>query len=424
MDNTMTFFNHVLAFDHPEYVSRNVILYVLAFVAAARLLSYLGSRLQRGGWSPDETLRRTTRGVSLFWFAVVSALWGVLAVAGLAALSEPYEDNAAIQVPVGGVRAVFALDESGSEGAEYYRFTMPMPVLPDGTKQMPIGPWGSNEQVMRWLCTKKIMPQMPGNKIGLVAFTADARVVSQLREDYDTLEWMLNQTDWLSAPGGGSDPSEGLSASIQALRKGIRSEDDLKKRQIIFIFCDGGITDIEPQQDSGKVDEEAKKIWFRDFGRTLKSLQALKDACLQAGGESPEVILVGLGGDTAEKVPLYYDTGERVRNEKGEPQFFPFGAPPEKVPITKFNEANLKMLQQRINEVVPCRYQRIPLNWDEVEKIDWVKDVIHGTRTSIGKHYWTEWPLLATMALLALLCGRGIFHSTDAIARNRAPAHR
>ncbi len=415
MEKSILINGHTIKFDHAVYVSFEAMAAVLAFVLAVRLLNFLSHRLARGDWSPEETLRHTTRRSSFVGFLFSTTLWCAMAAAWMVALSEPYEESAQIQVPEGSMHVMVNIDESPSEAAEYYRRVLPTPALPDGTHPPPVGPWGSNEQVMRYLITEKIMPKIPGNKIGIVAFTSDARVVSQLREDYGTLRWMLTQTDWVTAPGGGSDPSEALSASIQALQKGIRKTEDLRKRQVIFIFSDGGITDIEPKQDSGKIDEEARAIWERDFARTLKNLAALKSACLAEGGEEPLVVLVGVGGETEERVPLYWSTGERVRDEKGELQWFPFGTPADKAPRTKFNEKNLLMLKDRIQAVTACRYQRVPLDWQAIEKIEWVKDVIQSSHSAVGKRYWTDVVLDTTMVLLALIFALAIFHRSDEI---------
>lgn len=421
MNTTVTIYGHTLRFDHPEFIGLWVIVAVVAFIFFVRLLGFVGMQLLRREYSAWETLKRTTRGVGMLGFSFSTAFWCLVGLLLTFALAEPYEENAAVRVPVGSIHAVFAFDESPSEGAEYYRGVMPTPPLPDGTHPAPLGPWGNNDQVARWIATERIMPAMPGNKIGLVAFTGESRVVSQLREDYSTLRYELRQSDWLTAPGGGSDPAEGLRASIQALRKAIGSREDLQKQQLIFMFTDGGISDIEPQQN-GKIDEEAKSVWERDFGRCLQELGALAAAVKEADGKPPQVVLVGLGGDNETMIPLYWDTGERIRDENGEPDWFPYGEPKDKKLTTRYSAENMKMLQERIGAVVPCKVLRMPLDWGQIEKTEWVKDVLGGTKASFGKRYWAELPLNCAMVLMALLFMRVITRPSDQLARTSALA--
>jgi hypothetical protein len=188
------------------------------------------------------------------------------------------------------------------------------------------------------------------------------------------------------------------------------------KRQVIFLFTDGGITDLEKEKS-----EDDKAIWERDFQAVLKDLAGMRAQSEQDGTTPPLVVLIGIGGEGAVPVPLYYTTGERVRNDKGEPEFFPLGKDPQK---TRLEEANILMLQQRLNTVVECKYQRIPLNWAQVEGIKWVEDVIGGEKTTLGKRYFWDWPLLAAMSMIGLLFLRGRFRPSDDIVARRGLPNR
>lgn len=400
---------HLVEFDYEVYL-RYFWVGVL-FVVACRLLGYFALRTLREDYSKRENLGRTTRDLKWTGIAISTTFWSLVAVLVAIALSEPFVPNQPIEVPAGTINYVMAFDVSPSAEAEDYRDSLPPPRSPDGVVEQPVGPWGSRLQVARWLAVNKIMKAMPGNKKGLVAYTADARVVSLLRDDDSVVHDLLNNDEALTAPGGGSDPSDALRAAIQILRK----QYDAKKQQVIFLFTDGGVSDLEE-----KTSKDDKDVWERDFERTLKELAALKEQALRSGVKPPKVVLVGVGGEQDVMVPLYYTTGERVRNERGEPDFFPYGAPADKKEKTKLVESNIIMLKDRIGAVVDCQYIRISQNWAENEQLSWVKDVIGGQKSAVGKRYLTAYPLYAAMALIFLLFARGLFRSSDAIVRRRS----
>lgn len=399
---------HQIEFDYGYYVT--YLWLGILFVLIWRLAGYLAQKSLRDDYSNPTSLSRTTRGLTLTGLLFSTGAWCLVAALLSLALAQPFESNQQIEVPAGSVHYVFAFDVSPSADAEDYRDSIPPPVQPDGTRPTPIGPWGSRLHAARWIAHNKIMKAMPGNKAGLVAYTADARVVSLLREDSQVILEMLNSDEALTAPGGGSDPADGLKAAVQILRK----QYDAKKRQIIFIFTDGGISDLE-----SKTSKEDKDIWERDFKRTLKELEGLRDQSAKDGLEPPKVVLVGVGGDQEVMVPLYYTTGERVRDEKGAPDFFPYGEPPDKKQKTKYEEANVLMLKQRIEAVVPCQYLRVSQDWTEVDKQNWVENVIGGKKTAVGKRYLAVYPLSLAMGLIVLLFARGLFRGSDVIARRR-----
>lgn len=417
------FNGHEYHFEHPAFLSWWAVLLLLVLVVAVRgLLDWFARSSLRRSYADPAQLDRTTRPLSLAGHAASTFCWFIVGVLLLIALAYPFEHNQPVRVPEGSTYAVVAFDGSPSADAEDYRDVLPTPALPDGTHPKPIGPWGSRGQVSRWITVNQLMAALPGNKMGFVAYTADARVASPLREDYGTLRWILTQTTWLTAPGGGSDPSEALKAALQALRKQYTMDQEAAgkpvkmKRQIIFLFTDGGISDLEKERS-----EDDKAIWERDFQTVLKDLAGLRAQAEKDGTAPPLVVLIGVGGEEAVPVPLYYTDGERVRNENGEPEFFPMGKEPQR---TRLEEANILMLQQRIGAVVECKYQRIPMNWTEVERIKWVEDVIGGEKTTLGKRYYWDYPLLAAMTAIGLLFLRGRFRPSDEIVARRGLPNR
>jgi len=412
---------HAFKFDHPAFLQWWALLAVVVYVLIVRgLIDWLART--------DVRRDRTSPRLSLAGHIVSTLGWCLVGLLLFMALSYPYEPNQALRVPEGTIYAAFGFDGSPSADAEDYRDILPTPALPDGSSPKPIGPWGSRDQVARWLAVNKLMNVLPNNKIALIAYTADARAVSPLRDDYDTLRWILTKTNWLTAPGGGSDPAEALKACIETLRKQYIDDQEAAaprhvkmKRQIIVIFSDGGITDLEKEKG-----QEAKEIWERDFERILKDLAGLKAQAEQDGVAPPLVVLMGMGGEQKIPVPLYYTDGERVRNDAGEPLFFSSKKPDEGVTAaenpdtTGIEEENLRMLERRIGAVVTCKYQRIPLNWQEIENLNLVENIFGGEKTTLGKHYYWEYPLIAAMALIVLLFVRGRFRPSDDIGSRRA----
>lgn len=395
-----------IEFERPHYLS-----YwwagVLFVVLVRGVSGYVARRALRNAYSDPRNLNRTTRPLSLTGQALSTAVWSVCAALLAVALAEPFATNQPVVVPQGSIHAVAVFGRSASDFTEDYANVLPRDEKTAGVKARAGGPWGSRYQVGAWIFIHRIMAAMPGNKIGLVAYTGDASVASQMREDYATLRWVMQETNWLDSPGDGSDPAEGLKAAIQVLRK----QYDGKKRCIVFLFTDGGITALEKDKPP-----DAKAIWERDFARTLKELQGLKQQAEKDGGAEPEVIIIGLGGDEPLPVPLYYPNGDRARNQSGEPLYFPEpGQTMDQAPRSAIEKDNIAMLQARIGAIVRCRYVRIALNWGEIEKVNWVEDVIGGERSSLGKRYFFHYPLLTAMALMFLLFARGLVRKSDAL---------
>lgn len=395
-----------IEFERPHYLSYWWV--GVVFVVFVRgVAGYLGRRALRNKYSDPRNLNKTTRPLSLTGQALSTFVLCICSVLLTVALADPFAVNQPVVVPQGSIHAVAVFGRSASDFTEDYASVLPRDEKTAGVEGRAGGPWGSRYQVGAWIFIHRIMAAMPGNKIGLVAYTGDASVASQMREDYATLRWVMQETNWLDSPGDGSDPAEGLKAAVQVLKK----QYDPKKRCIVFLFTDGGITALE--KDKGA---DAKAVWERDFARTLKELQGLKQQAQKDGGPEPEVIIIGLGGDEPLPVPLYYPNGERARNEAGEPLYFPEpGQTLDKAPVSAIEKDNIVMLQARIGAVARCRYVRIPLNWKEIENVDWVEDVIGGQKSALGKRYFFEYPLLTAMALFFLLKCRGVLRKPDAL---------
>lgn len=378
----MNILGRFVEFEHPEYLWYSWV--PVLVVAALSLASWYTLKKFQKSYANPEHLKRTTR-TSSFAGAIFKTLgWSVVAFALCAALSEPYEKNADMSVPQGSLHVVGAFDVSLSMAAEDYRFARP---TPDGGP--PIGAWGSRLGMAKEEFSEQIFKSIPGNKIGLVTYTADGYPQSPLIEDYGTVRYILHDSGWmgiLSAPGGGSDFVQGLRLSIHTLRRDF----DKSKRQVIFLFSDGGAPTFEDPNEQAQ--------WQKELQETLEELNALRTAC----GGNLAVIVVGVGGYEDQMIPVYNRSGERV-------DWFPLDK--EEKAKTKLDDAGLKELANKVGGTY------VWLNTDGKTKlpINWAS-VIGGQRTVQGKLPLSGYPLLCAMVVITILILRGFFRPSDQIA--------
>ncbi|MDZ4833571.1 MAG: VWA domain-containing protein [Candidatus Melainabacteria bacterium] len=379
----MNIFGRFVEFEHPEYLLYS---WVPVFLVMAMCLasSYWLKKLQKSYANPEH-LKRSTRTASMAGTVFKTLGWGLTTFALCAALSEPYEKNADMSVPQGSLHVVGAFDVSLSMAAEDYRFVRP---TKDGGP--PIGAWGSRLGMAKEEFSEQIFKAIPGNKIGLVTYTADGYPQSPLVEDYGTVRYILNDSGWmgiLSAPGGGSDYVQGMRVAIHTLRRDF----DASKRQVILLFSDGGAPTFEDPEETAK--------WQKEYTETMEELNALRTAC----GGNLSVIVVGVGGPEEQMIPVYNGrTGERV-------DWFPLDK--EEKAKTKLDDAGLRELASKVGGTY------VWLNTDGKTKlpVNWAS-VIGGQRTVQGKLPLSSYPLGFAMSVMAALILRGLFRPSDQIA--------
>jgi hypothetical protein len=378
----MNMFGRFVEFEHPEYIAYSW-LPVLIVAAICVASWYSLKKFQRAYANPQHS-KNGKESMSLSGLLFKTAGWSLATFLLFAALADPFEKNSAVSVPQGSLHVVGAFDVSLSMAAEDYRFSMP---TPDGGP--PVGAWGSRLQKAKTEFTEQIFKVIPGNKVGLVTYTADGYPQAPLCEDYGTLRYILHDTGWmgiLSAPGGGSDYVQGLRLSIHTLRRDF----DKNKRNVIVIFSDGGAPTFE--------DPDETAHWQKEFNETLEELNALRTAC----GGNLSVVVVGVGGAQDQMIPIYHPrTGERF-------DWFPLDK--EEKAKTKIDESGLKDLAAKVGG------QYVWLNTDEATKLplDWAT-VIGGQKTVQGKLPLGSYPVLAAMAVVAALILRGLFRPVDQI---------
>lgn len=379
----MNIFGRLVEFEHPEYLLYSWVPTLI--VAALCVASWYTMRKFQKAYANPEHLKRTTRTSTVAGAVVKTLGWSIVTFALCVALAEPYEKNAHMSVPQGSLHVVGAFDVSLSMAAEDYRFVRP---TPDGGP--PIGAWGSRLGTAKEEFSEQIFKSIPGNKIGLVTYTADGYPQSPLIEDYGTLRFMLHDSGWmgiLSAPGGGSDYVQGLRVAIHTLRRDF----DKSKRNVIFLFSDGGAPTFEDPEETTK--------WQKEYQETMEELNALRTAC----GGNLAIVVVGVGGPEEQMIPVYNSrTGERV-------DWFPLDK--EEKAKTKLDDAGLRELANKVGGT----YVWLSTDGKTKLPVDWAS-VIGGSRTVQGKLPLSSYPLLCAMVVIAILILRGWFRPSDKLA--------
>jgi len=384
----MYVFGRFVELEHPEWIYWSWVPTLL--VAAICVASWYTLKRFHSSYANPEHIKRTTRSSSLAGLVLKTLGYSFATFCVCCALSQPYEKNADMTVPQGSLHVVAAFDVSLSMAAEDYRFNMP---TPDGGP--PVGAWGSRLQKAKTEFTEQIFKAIPGNKVGLVTYTAEAYPQAPLCEDYGTLRFFLHGTNWmgiLSAPGGGSDYVQGMRLSLQTLRRDF----DKSKRQVIVLFSDGGAPAFEDPQDTA--------AWQKEFAETLEELNALRTAT----GGNVSIVVVGVGGQQEQMIPVYNNrNGERV-------DWFPLGK--EEKAKTKIDEAGLKDLATKVGG----SYVWLDTEGQTKLPIDWAS-VLGGQKTVQGKLLLSRYPLACAMLAIALMILRGLFRPSDQIAARPAP---
>jgi hypothetical protein len=399
----MNFFGQHIEFNNPEMLSGGWLGLTLVFVAVVCAFGFLSLLALRNSYANKENLDRTTRALSFAGAAAKAVIIGLIGVLLCIAAADPFEPNSATVVPEGTLQIAAAFDVSPSMGAEDYRDVLPTETGPDGSRIMPTGPWGSRLMVAKWLFVNQVMKQLPGNEIALATFTADPWPQWPVADDYGTIRFILTDTGWMgigSAPGGGSDFIQGLKMGIRQLKLNYDPVSgkllyDPNKRHVIFLFTDGGL-EFE--------DEREKAGWEKEYAATVAEAKAMK----------AEVIIVGIGSDTPQLVPIYHPfTMERI-------DWWPFRKDPKEK--TKLDEEQLIKLRDRlVASGLDARYKRIPTEGEASLNVDWI-GTVGGTKVSQGKRSLLQYPLLGAIGLFVLLIGRGLWTRNHAApTRPRIP---
>lgn len=245
-------------------------------------------------------------------------------------ISRPLLCGSSGQISKGVLDVVAVLDVSKSMGAE------------------DCGPQISRIQMAKDIVLK-CLPELAGNRVGIVTFAGDSFPQAELTDDFRALTFVLKSWVTLdSAPSSGSNIEKALSEAV-----GLFEENDKKK--IILLFSDGGHNHSE-NIDGILTDINARKI---------------------------SIMSVGFGTLEGSRIPVYKeDTFKEWFSINGEEI------------ITRLNEETLK----EISRLTGGKYFRVDYG-DELQGIFRDPEVLGKKAFSGGREIY-QIPLALSIALL------------------------
>jgi von Willebrand factor type A domain len=324
-------------------------------------------RVARRKWGAKQLLRTVSQPRSTA--KELAILAGYLAGLSLLVVSAagPELPRAPIHVIAKNLDVVEVFDVSRSLLVENYRPFMPPK---DGLDPMSVpGPYGSALDYATLTAQREILPALNGNRVGIVTYSGGGWVQTYLNYDFDAVRWFLqNAVKIGSAPGGGSDQTEGLQTALDVLN---RAEDQLPDRQKVIVwFTDGGFT--------GKQDA---------FAKLLPKVVGVR------------VIVVGIGPVEPTPIPEYTASGDAKGyiQVKGQTAY------------VNLDEKNLKGFADQLHGDYKQLIAGQPLG------IDWAAQFA-GERVIERKELVDQIPLAAGLLIISALLLRGVFR------RQRTPA--
>ncbi|HEY9868164.1 MAG TPA: vWA domain-containing protein [Candidatus Obscuribacterales bacterium] len=353
-----------ITFANPSYLYW--LLAVLPLAAAFWYASFWFRRKTRQQYGEAGLVDRYTRKPGLVLELLQLGGWLVVLTLLVVATAGPLQPDAPQRARTGSLQVVIVMDVSKSMAAEDYRSVMPGPDGTDGA--LVVGPHGSRLDMTKYLITTRIMPAIQGNQIGVVTYTGSGFPQADLTDDYTALRFVL--TNWVkvgSAPGGGSDFSEGLKEALATFKR----DEDPNKEKVIVLFSDGGFTG--DQAELAKVTQEL-------------------------AAQRVRLIIVGLGMPAAIPIPVYDENGQLTGYFKKD----------DKVVTTAIEEANLTRLAAATGG------EYIHLTNDKDLQIQWAT-TLAGTKVEPRVRHVYQYPLGVALALLLVLSARGLFRGKDVV---------
>ncbi len=198
-------------------------------------------------------------------------------------MAGPVLPDSPVKVTQGSLQVVVVADVSKSMAAEDYRDFMP-PRNGVAPRAVP-GPYGTRLEMVKKIIGDELMPALSGNQLGIVTFMGNGWDLVDLTDDYTYIRDSMRVSMKIgNAPGGGSDYAEGFKEALILFQQ--TPEKD--KQKVIVLFSDGGFTGEE-----------------KNLQETIGKLQE----------QNIRVIILGIGGDEPQAIPLYDDsTGQQVGN--------------------------------------------------------------------------------------------------------------
>lgn len=357
-----------ISFQAPEYIG--AALFAVSLAAAFWWSGYRARKAARASYGEPRLIERYSRPLSasaeLLYFSGYAI---ALVLLGMAA-SRPVMEGAPTNVRAGTVEVVVVTDVSRSMASEEYRPFMPER---DGVPAARVaGAYGTRLDFVKHTIESRIIPALPGNRLGIVTYSGLGFTQAELTFDHSSLRWILRH--WMpigGAPGNGSDFASGLQEALQLF--GADSGESSRQR-VVVLFSDGGFTGNP-----------------NDLSRVISELAR----------QQVRLVIVGVGAAEPSAIPQYSASGEMRGNLMRD------GVPV----LTRFEEDRLLALRAASNG----EYIRAAPG-DKLE-IGWA-NVLGQHRVEMALSHLFAYPLGAALIILGLLQMRGIFRKLEAVKEN------
>lgn len=348
-----------ITLQRPEFL----LLGLLAAIATGFFwrISYQTRKAARASYGEPRLVDRFSAPLNARREALCFGLYALsLVLIGLSAAA-PVISGAAVNARAGTVDVVVVSDVSRSMASEEYRRYMPDR---DGVPAAGVrGSYGSRLDFVKYLIESRIMPAAANNRLGIVTYSGLGFTQAELTFDFGSLRWILRH--WMplgGAPGNGSDFASGL---LEAQRLFADAPTEAARQRVIVLFSDGGFTG---------------------------SADALSQAIAQLRARNIALVIIGIGGEQPNPIPLYSASGEMTGNMMRDGQ----------IVLTRFEEQALLDLR----ETTGGQYIRVPPGG--TLDIEWAS-VLAGQSVEIGQRHLFNYPLCLALALLGWLQMRGLF---------------
>lgn len=173
-------------------------------------------------------------------------LQGFVLVAALVAMARPQMGEGRTQIKARGVELVIALDVSNSMLAE--------DVKPSRLEH-------AKKEVNR------LLDQLSGDKVGLVAFAGSAAVISPLTSDYSAIRMFVESLSPDSVSNQGTSFKAVIKEASDAFKRGgLSAEEEIKVTRVLLIFTDGEDQEADAMKLANEEGKKGLRIFTVGFG--------------------------------------------------------------------------------------------------------------------------------------------------------------
>ena len=203
----------------------------------------------------------------------------------------PHRRGALIAAALGLMGLALAGPQWGAQEVEQQTVALSVVLVLDISESMWAEDVVPNRFERQLLQARRLLTELTGHRLGLVAFAGSAYVLSPLTIDHSALQLYLDALDPSMAGTPGSSPSKAIRRAVSLLRKDSYEGGD----RAMVILSDGESHDEE-----------------RDVA----------EAARMAAAERIYIYAVGIGSERGEPIPRYDRMGERIggykRDDRGE----------------------------------------------------------------------------------------------------------